>query len=557
MSQNIVDLIGIFVDAMRTTATITSEIDNGDGSITITSNVAALDENDYIILGGNNYRIYDLNTIAGTFKINATFPTGETEWKTAAPYYYHGTPQTVNKEVDTQNETLDKARYPAIILWEVIRQDFDKDPISVVGNTARLTMSFLDTTNKIDWSVEQHYDNVIDKMEDQADRFISICKNHPYINRFDDYSYIKHFNWGTVVQDKGHVKYILDENLSGLNLEVALPIKKNCLNKYARLLPIGVPPLPTTDATYTNSDNSFTRLIAGGDTFTAPDISVTDSDGSVSNQPANTNVICSPSADATYENSDASFVQVISGGTTYTAPDISFTDSDGSVSNVPANTDVVCTPAASGTIYARPTPKFGLSTSYRTYDDAWQYQNGTYTTGYAQSSGTMQTLDATDLNAETLTLDNKYGNKNRFTDGLGGQDWANAVVGDLTDKRWLTEDHLTGLMWHYENIAIATGSTIINSTYTNNLNLAATLNIYGHSDWRIAAMHEINSIPWNGTSTYFKNAYFRQAVFTSLLDSCSMRTTTRYFSRNINGIISGNNQITSTSTRTALFIRTM
>ena len=118
MSQNIVDLIGIFVDAMRTTATITSEIDNGDGSITITSNVAALDENDYIILGGNNYRIYDLNTIAGTFKINATFPTGETEWKTAAPYYYHGTPQTVNKEVDTQNETLDKARYPAIILWD-------------------------------------------------------------------------------------------------------------------------------------------------------------------------------------------------------------------------------------------------------------------------------------------------------------------------------------------------------------------------------------------------------------------------------------------------------
>jgi len=264
-----------------------------------------------------------------------------------------------------------------------------------------------------------------------------------------------------------------------------------------------------------------------------------------------------PPTDATYQNSDSSFTQVIAPGVTYTAPDISFTDSDGSVSNVPANTDVVCTPGASGTIYARPTPRFGLVTSYATYDDGWQYQNGTYTTGYAQSGGIIQTLDATDLNAETLTLDNKWGNKNRFTDGLGGQDWANAVVGDLTDKRWLTEDHLTGLMWHYENIAIATASTIINSNYINNLNLAATLNIYGHSDWRIAAMHEINSIPWNGTSTYFKNAYFRQAVFTSLLDSCSMRTTTRYFSRNINGVVSGNNQITSLSTRTALFIRTM
>lgn len=53
-----------------------------------------------------------------------------------------------------------------------------------------------------------------------------------------------------------------------------------------------------------------------------------------------------PSTDATYQNSDSSFTQVIAPGVTYTAPDISFTDSDGSVSNVPANTNVVCTPAA-------------------------------------------------------------------------------------------------------------------------------------------------------------------------------------------------------------------
>ena len=58
-----------------------------------------------------------------------------------------------------------------------------------------------------------------------------------------------------------------------------------------------------------------------------------------------------PSTDATYQNSDASFTQIIAPGSTYTAPDISFTDSDGSVSNVPANVDVVCTPAVSGTIY--------------------------------------------------------------------------------------------------------------------------------------------------------------------------------------------------------------
>ena len=502
MSQNIVDLIGIFVDAMRTTETIISEVDNGDGSITITTNVAALDESDYIILGGNNYSIYDLNTIAGTFKINATFPTGETEWKTAAPYYYHGTPQTVNKEVDTQNETLDKARYPAVILWEVIRQDFDKDPISVVGNTARLTMSFLDTTNKIDWTIEEHYDNVIDKMEDQADRFISICKNHPYISRFDDYSYIKHFNWGTVVRDKGHVRYILDENLSGLNLEIALPIKKNCLNKYARLLPSGVPPLPTADGTYTNSDNSFTRLIAGG--------------------------------------------------TVFTAPDISFTDSDGTIIPTPANTDIVATPCgAAGTIYDRPAPPFGQTTSNFTYDEGWHYQAGTYTTGYAQISGIVQQLDESDLTRETLVYNNIHGNKNRFTDSNGNQDWLSAT-NSATDLRNGTQDHLTGLEWINRN-AFFLGFS--NSSWLNNLTNVNGATLLTKSDWRVPSIAEINTITNQANDPFNNTTYFR---ITSTVPTCSIRRdlATQYYRRdsaqNISSTGTG-----SGSTVVALFVRTM
>ena len=52
-----------------------------------------------------------------------------------------------------------------------------------------------------------------------------------------------------------------------------------------------------------------------------------------------------PTTDATYQNSDLSFVQVIPKATTFTAPDISFTDSDGSVIPTPANTNIVATPS--------------------------------------------------------------------------------------------------------------------------------------------------------------------------------------------------------------------
>ena len=135
----------------------------------------------------------------------------------------------VEKEIQNDEEALDKAKYSAVILWEVIRQDFNLQRTNIVGNEARLILSFLDTNNRVDWTPDQHYDLVIDKMEDFADSFIQILKDAPEIALFNDYTYLKHVNWGTIIRDSVHNKYILDDNLSGLNLEVNLPIKRGCL----------------------------------------------------------------------------------------------------------------------------------------------------------------------------------------------------------------------------------------------------------------------------------------------------------------------------------------
>jgi hypothetical protein len=151
------------------------------------------------------------------------------------PNFYHGTYIDVNKELDTSKEIFSDAIYPAVILWEVIRQNFEADHTSIIGNTPRLTLSFLDTTNKLDWTNDEQYYNVVDPMENLADTFIKICDKHPYLAKLENYTYTKHTNWGKVVQDRGHVKYLLDENLAGLNLEIDLPVKKACLNKFAKI----------------------------------------------------------------------------------------------------------------------------------------------------------------------------------------------------------------------------------------------------------------------------------------------------------------------------------
>ena len=64
-----------------------------------------------------------------------------------------------------------------------------------------------------------------------------------------------------------------------------------------------IPPFTPTceDATVENSDESYTATVASGGTLVLPDITVTDSDGSISSFPSAKNVTCTPSPDTDIE----------------------------------------------------------------------------------------------------------------------------------------------------------------------------------------------------------------------------------------------------------------
>jgi len=254
---------------------------------------------------------------------------------------------------------------------------------------------------------------------------------------------------------------------------------------------------------------------------------------------------------ANYRNSDGSFSQSIDCGSTFVAPDIQVTDCDGSTFNQPANLDVLCTPGSGATIFNRPAPSFGQTTANFSFDEGYNYQAGTYTTGYLQGSGQVQQLDETDLLRETLLYNNQYGNKNRFTDGNGAQDWLNAT-NSSADLRNVTEDHLTGLAWVNRN-AFYIGFS--NSTWLNNLSNVAAANVLNHADWRVPSMSELSTITNQANVPFDNGTYFRIGVSVS---SCSVRrdvSNQRYIYTSQQGIIySGTG---GTSTVVALFVRTM
>ena len=197
-----------------------------------------------------------------------------------------------------------------------------------------------------------------------------------------------------------------------------------------------------------------------------------------------------PTTDATYQNSDASFVQVIPKATTFTAPDISFTDSDGSVSAKPSNTDLVCTPGTtvSGILYNRPVYS-GWRTSFANYDEAWQKSNGTYT--YTKiNPATIAKLDFSITNAFFfLTENNSFGNLARFTDENGYYYTDPFNGGSATNPSAFASDyvidHLTGLGWR---------RTKISGNWATLLNSAESQTFATFSDWRIPTIYELFSL---------------------------------------------------------------
>lgn len=104
------------------------------------------------------------------------------------------------------------------------------------------------------------------------------------------------------------------------------------------LADVVVDPVTCADATYQNSDSSFTHDIASGDTYTAPDITLTEVDSSTTTYPANKNISCDASlCPKTVElyfaftaSTDTSALAT-NGGTTWTLTAISDDGSSGTI----------------------------------------------------------------------------------------------------------------------------------------------------------------------------------------------------------------------------------
>ena len=220
------DLIENILNGITYTEEIKSFVDNGDGTITITVydtlharplGTITIDGADYTVVSVVNGASI---TYTGAIPVIMSYAL-------ASPFYFHGTPIMINEHLSQIKD--DRNKLPMVYLLEIMRENFDTDPESAIDRTSDITLFFMDISRFEQWTTDQHYTNAINPMRNLAQSFIDSVDNKNGVGKFANYTTISHANFGIYFTNQGHQTPIFNEKISGVELQISLPFRKDCI----------------------------------------------------------------------------------------------------------------------------------------------------------------------------------------------------------------------------------------------------------------------------------------------------------------------------------------
>jgi hypothetical protein len=220
-----VDIIEDFIDSIALTGIILSFSDDGTNTtiqVAKTYHARArmpinIDGTDYVIDSVvNNTSITVRGVIANPLV-----------YLLPNPFYFHGTPVMTNANHINGAKSSDKV--PMIYLYEILRER-DLRLNSSIIRESDLRLFFLDSANFGEWETDDHYSNRLTGLNNLVDEFIKAGRSFPCFYLFEtDFTRINHVNFGVYQDNKGHVRKIFDDDLTGVELSFTLPLR-NCNN---------------------------------------------------------------------------------------------------------------------------------------------------------------------------------------------------------------------------------------------------------------------------------------------------------------------------------------
>jgi len=256
MSFQVKDLISQIVDGIRDRSAITSVVDLGGGDYEIfTPNTFSLAANDRVILEGPTApAVVTAVTPDVSFVVRADALPLTTEWAAAYPYFFYGDPRMINRELSDINSELRK--YSAVFMIDRTREKRSFNKNNEVYISADLTLFFCDKVDNAEYgTTQEHYIDAIEPMTEYVDRFEFDVQNHPSVAEMQEVDYIRTngVNFGRWLKDNGDVSKIFDDDLSGILVEIDLPIYRSALCKD---LPVWPRPCPQVGGSVNVNDST-------------------------------------------------------------------------------------------------------------------------------------------------------------------------------------------------------------------------------------------------------------------------------------------------------------
>ncbi len=217
---DIVKILRNLVSEMVLTVKVKGFTDNLDGTFTIeTCNTHYLNSCSYFSVNGNSY-------ITKSFEGDSTVtikgsPALDSDFNLDPPFFVADTPAGANS--DLLGKRTDISRLPFIWLLEDFPTNYELTRSVVVS--PRLRLFFMNTNKESEWLEGEHRKECLGPMVNLCDKFL-IDVEKKVSGKLDKFTVKNRIRFGKYLDNKGHVSKIIDENLSGVELDIEIPIKK-------------------------------------------------------------------------------------------------------------------------------------------------------------------------------------------------------------------------------------------------------------------------------------------------------------------------------------------
>ena len=231
MALNPIEILKDTISSVLHKITISSVVSLGDSKYRLnTSNTLYLRTalaKKFITIDAVDYFVIDFElntylTVKATDGSDA--PVTVSSFSIDPPLFVWGNPQMVSAEL-VKRVANGTVIWPYMWIVELGSTSGTLDPAAAVKETRNFNIFFLDSADKVNWTIEQHYDNDIYTLNNYIDFFFKILKSRRDLFETDSITYTKdnQVNFGDYIVDSGMKEHVLNGDITGIQLQVSIP----------------------------------------------------------------------------------------------------------------------------------------------------------------------------------------------------------------------------------------------------------------------------------------------------------------------------------------------